>query len=575
MTDQVELIDEAEPLKPLPAVPEEDQAPRIVPSPLRTLQRRWLADRPRAVDAIGLAVLALVAAFLWGRAAGMAFWLDEGISVGVAAHPLHSIPHLLLQDGSPPLYYLLLHLWISVTGSSDTAVHLLSLLFGVATVPAALWAGWSLFDRRTGWICALVVAVNPFVAYYATETRMYSMAILLAVLATATFLHVYVFGRRRYLPWFALSLAALLYTHNWGLLLGLGAGVALLALLVLSRDRRRLVVDGVIGFGGVAVLYAPWAPSLAYQMGQHLQPWGRKADLVWVRDDLAVMLGGNEVFVALGLGVGVGIAAMVQSRGWTRQALGVLALGVITVVTLALGWRGSVWAYRYLAVVAAPVMLLVGVGLARAGRTGVAALAVAAFLAGPVAVRGPAYQKSNVEAVASEVSARLRPGDLVVLPDFQMVPLAAHYLPSGLRYSTTSGLVPDRNIVDWRHVIDRLVNDDPATTLPPLLDTLPPGAHVLFMCPPPGEETAGTGLAQAQSIEKRGSAATAVTGDQGLLAKTVPLPQDVAMRPLISVRCQQASDLLTKRPGLEVQEILQPPDGVRYTSVDAWMFIKR
>jgi len=574
MTDQIERTDEAELAKAPPAAPDEDQAALLVPSTLFNLQRRWLTDRPRA-DMIGIAALAVVAAFLWGRAAGMAFWLDEGISVGVAAHPLHAIPPVLLQDGSPPLYYLLLHVWISVAGSSNTAVHLLSLLFGVATVPAAMWAGWSLFDRRTGWMCALVVAINPFVAYYATETRMYSMAILLAVLATATFLHVYVFGRRRYLPWFALSLAALLYTHNWGLLLGLSAAVALLPLLALSRDRRRLVIDAAIGFGAVAVLYAPWAPSLAYQIGQHLQPWGRKADLVWVRDDLAVMLGGREAFVALGLGAGIGIAAIVRGRGGTRPTLSMLALGILPVVTLALGWRESVWAYRYLAVVAAPVMLLAGIGLARAGQVGVAALAVAAFLTGPVAVRGPMYQKSNIEAVASEVSAQLRPGDLVVLPDFQMVPLAAHYLPSDLRYSTASGLVPDTNIVDWRHVMDHLLKDDPATTLPPLLDALPTGAHVVFMCPPPESENDSTGLAQAQNAENRSSAGTTSAGDHGVQPKTTPLPQDVAMHPLILLRCQQASELLANRPGLDLQQVLTAPFGVRYTSVDARMLIKR
>ena len=37
------------------------------------------------------------------------FWIDEGLSVGIASHPLVDIPGVLRQDGSPPLYYLLLN----------------------------------------------------------------------------------------------------------------------------------------------------------------------------------------------------------------------------------------------------------------------------------------------------------------------------------------------------------------------------------------------------------------------------------------------------------------------------------
>lgn len=551
----------------------------------RRVMPGWLS-RPARVDLIGLAVLLVVVGFLWGRAASMSFWLDEGIAVGVASHPLAAVPHLVLQESAPPLYYLLLHVWESLFGGSNTAVHVLSLLFALATVPAVWWSGRSLFDRRTGWMCALVFAINPYIAYYATETRMYSMVLLLAVLSTATFIHAFVFGRRRYLPWFALSLALLLYTHNWGLLLGLGAAVALVPLFLLSGDRRRLVIDASLGFGAVTVLYAPWVPSILYQIGQNLQPWGRNADLVLVRNNVFQTLGGNEVLVALGLGAGIGLAAMLQGKGWTRQAMAVAVLAIIPVVTLVTGWRGSVWAYRYLAVVVGPMVLLVAVGLARSGRVGLAALGVAALLTAPLTVRGPAYQKSNVQAVAAQVSPQLRPGDLVVLPDFQMVPLVAHYLRPGLRYATTSGLVADPNTVHWRHSMDRLLNDNPANTLPPLIGALPAGAHLLVMCPPVNQGAA-TGLAQDQAAKSQTTAGptattaatttattTAPTTNKGTQPKITPLPPDDPFHPLILLRCQQTKDLVAQNVQLLVGQVLKAPNGVRSTPVDATLLTK-
>ena len=531
-----------------------------------------------------LAGLLAATAFLWGRAATMSLWLDEGISVGVASHALRRIPSLLLQDGSPPLYYLLLHGWTSLFGSSDAAAHALSLLFALAVVPAALWAGWSLFGRRTGWMFALAVAVNPYLAYYATEARMYSLSALLALLSTTAFLHAFVFGRRRYLPFFAVCQALLMYTHNWGLLLAVGLAAAVVPCLVVASDRRRVVTDAVLAFGGVLALYLPWLPSLAYQVRQELQPWGRRADLVWIRDDVALLVGGSEAFVALALGAGIGIVAILEGRKRTVAAVAVLALGVMSVVTLAVGWRSSVWAYRYLGVLVGPLLLLAAVGLARGGRIAVAAMTVAAFLAGPIAVKGPPYQKSNARAVADAVSPRLRPGDLVVLPDFQMVPLLAHYLPAGLRYATTSGPVPDADIVDWRNSLERLEENDPAVTLPPLIDSLPVGGHLLLACPPPESDVDSFGLSALDGTQRSGEdratntdtgTDTVGTADDGSIRpKATPMPDDVTFHPLILLRCQQTNDIVTNHPDLRLDEVLKAPEGVRYTSVDARLLTK-
>ena len=40
--------------------------------------------------------------------------MDEGIAVGISSHSLSAIPGILRYDGSPPLYYLLLHVWMSM-----------------------------------------------------------------------------------------------------------------------------------------------------------------------------------------------------------------------------------------------------------------------------------------------------------------------------------------------------------------------------------------------------------------------------------------------------------------------------
>src|SRR4051794_23668457 len=141
----------------------------------RRVSLRSLVGTPAVVAAGTLAVLVAASALLRTGSIAGPFWIDEGLSVGIASHSLTDIPGLLRQDGSPPLYYMLLHVWMSSFGSGEAATHTLSLLFALLAVPVALWAGWSLFGRRAGVVAAVLAAVNPVLSAYAQETRMYSL----------------------------------------------------------------------------------------------------------------------------------------------------------------------------------------------------------------------------------------------------------------------------------------------------------------------------------------------------------------------------------------------------------------
>ena len=66
--------------------------------------------------ALALTGLLLVSVLLRTTALHAGFWIDEGLSVGIASHPFLEIPGVLRLDGSPPLYYLLLHVWMAVFG---------------------------------------------------------------------------------------------------------------------------------------------------------------------------------------------------------------------------------------------------------------------------------------------------------------------------------------------------------------------------------------------------------------------------------------------------------------------------
>ncbi|HZU60902.1 MAG TPA: glycosyltransferase family 39 protein, partial [Solirubrobacteraceae bacterium] len=191
-------------------------AAEVPPAP-EAGRRRW-HERIPLWASVGLFLLVItgLSAYLRTRYLSGQFWIDEAITTGIASHPLSAIPGILRHDGSPPLFYVLLHFWIRAFGAGEAATHTLSLLFGLLTIPVGMWVGWSLFGRRAGVVAAILFASNAWLTQYAQETRMYELMALLGLIATAAFIHAFVRRRRGYLIVFAVTLALMLYTHVWG-----------------------------------------------------------------------------------------------------------------------------------------------------------------------------------------------------------------------------------------------------------------------------------------------------------------------------------------------------------------------
>ncbi len=471
--------EEAEPHPPTPAP--SPASPSPAPPPRR--------DRRVVLGLVGLAALALVFR-LEGR--GMSLWLDEGLSVGIASHPLSEIPAVLRLDGSPPLYYLLLHLWMLVVGTSEEAVRGLSLLIALATIPVAFWAGASLFGRRAAWGAAVLMATSSYLVYYSREARMYTLLVLTTLVCVTAFTHVFVYGRRRWLALFVLGLTATLYTHNWGLYLALGLAAAAGVCLVATDDRRRLLGDGVLAAGVVALLYAPWVPTLAYQAANTGAPWSETPDPGDLVGVLGSIFGQGEILVALAL---VGLPALVAAgRRWRGdgEGLAVVALAVALVVSMVVAWMASLvqpaWAGRYFGLFLPLAVLLAALGVAREGRRGTLALGLIAVLATQPFTKFPGVgsgpqQKSNMRRAVVYVDELASAGDLVISTQIEAVPLLRYYLGPTLGYADPTGVVEDPTVVDWRHATERLEAASPVTGLAPLVDDLDVGGHVLLVCP--------------------------------------------------------------------------------------------
>lgn len=315
---------------------------------------------------------------------------------------------------------------------------------------------------------------------------MYSLMVVLSLLTSAAFLHVYVYRRRKYLPVFAALLAAMLYTHSWGIFVTAGTLIAVAPAFMATDDRRAFIRDVLIGFGAALLLYVPWLPTLLYQAAHTGAPWLDPPRFGVVVQISKGLLSGGTVSVALLLAAGSGCAAVLANRSRSEERTAVYAAFTIGAATLAVAWLFSqfspAWTTRYLGVALGPIFLLASVGLARAGTLGLVALVI---VLGIWSIPRPTSleNKSNAADLAAAVEGTLKPGDLVITLQPEQAPLMDYTLPPGLDEATQLGPVEIQGVMDWRDAQERLEAATPEKNLTPLLDRLPRSRRVLLVHP--------------------------------------------------------------------------------------------
>ena len=158
------------------------------------------------------------------------FWTSDGLG-GVS----DIAPDLAAYDVHPPLYFGLLHGWLTITGQHMWAGRALNLVFAALAVLGIFGLARALgFDRLEGALAALVWAVSPAVVSISSLTRQYDLVALTTILLVWGLVRTRRAGRRdggrrsRLRPWLdvlwlAAATGAALLTHYQAVLLVAGA----------------------------------------------------------------------------------------------------------------------------------------------------------------------------------------------------------------------------------------------------------------------------------------------------------------------------------------------------------------
>ncbi len=347
-----------------------------VSSPPIRETRKFDAVPPGAINKFGtwaaLAAITALGAFLQLHAiAAKSLWLDEGSSITMAHLDWFNFLRILWRREMNMVgYYLLLRGWLHF-GDSVSYIRGLSVVFGVAAIPAIFLLGRKMKSTSFGLISALLLSINAFQVRYAQEVRSYSLLVLLLIVSTYCLISALESGRRRDWNWYIAASSLAIYAHFFAVLVVVAHWVAVR--LMIRVPGTELPVERRTQFRRAAQLTALWSSPIwifIATTGAGPIAWiprPRLADLV----GLAMKLSGNAEMPLLLLysacviiGLTAGIIAVRRRRPDSPTYI-VLAswLFVPIAIVLVVSLARPVFAPRYLMISLPAWIMLAAAGI--------------------------------------------------------------------------------------------------------------------------------------------------------------------------------------------------------------------
>jgi uncharacterized membrane protein len=371
---------------------------------------------------------------------------DEVISILASRPPLPrifwSLPAYSIH---PPLFYVLLHLWMGL-GEQLLTLRLLPVLIGTANIALLALLGRAIIqDWRVSLVAAAFMAVSPAQILYCQQVRMYSL--LVFVVLVTTLLALWAWRKGGWLRWGATSLAVAMgfYTHFYAPFstLALNGWAALV-----SWHQRHIAWGrwaGLVGAQGVGLaLFLPFLPQMQENVAatkerfwlagntffdwlMALAEYTNGATLI-LQEDAAGPLRTLAGVLALIIGVTVVIFTLIKSLRLARQfpderetwflLHALLWTPIVIATTISLSIK-PILISRYLIGISIPLSLMMAWLVVRFWRVRVVrrlALLFGASLVVSLALlyTQPRWQNESIQ-VAHWLADNQQPGDAIVL----------------------------------------------------------------------------------------------------------------------------------------------------------------
>ena len=292
---------------------------------------------PRSDVIFGVVIcLTLVAAALlrWIGLSAQSLWADEGFTTWFTQFSPRVQWHVLRWDNSAPLFYAVLHYWVAIFGTSETAFRAMSALFSTLSLGVFYLVSRLMWRSRFFIVLGLMLySFSFFQIWYAKEARCYALFGFLLLTSLYCMLLCLIRPSTLGLVGLVLALAATLYTHNIALFY-LPGFVAFWFIYPSAMDLKLRMRNAALVGGVVFLLYIPWIPILVDQIrAVHGYFWAPKPSATDFFTSLCIF-SGLDVNVLKGARYHLPIPFLFGFWSWVLLLLCVLALCIVGT------WRG-------------------------------------------------------------------------------------------------------------------------------------------------------------------------------------------------------------------------------------------
>jgi len=394
-------------------------------------------------------------------------WRDEVFSIFMAAKPISFFVKNLSFE--PPFYYLILHYWMKLFGTSEIATRSLSLLaFSLAIIILIYWSE-KLFNKHwLSWWLPLFFFLNPMLLYYAMEVRTYGWYTLFVILS------LFAYHEKRWAFWVAATVLGF-YTHTYFIIVPFAQTIHYLFThkMIFSRGIRRAFADPMIRAGAVSLLgMLPWFVKIMIEATRLKSSWYFPVDGNLVTSVLGNLFTGYEgtpgglwTFTKYLSLLFLGVSVLAWRKKGSRRLVGLLLTLIYLPLAAVIGisFIKPLYVNRYMIAVTVAQVILV----AQAIRTiknpwlqKAAGFAAIAFVVGFNVWYPNKHAKMDIRSIMMQINAMQGPNDVVMADNTLILFETMYYSRDRSRvylYNPDNNPFPwyiGENIVDPSHIVN-------------------------------------------------------------------------------------------------------------------------
>ena len=324
------------------------------------------------------AVCALYISLRFWHLADSCLWFDEIFSVHAAEHPWSELFTFVAKDLiHPPLFYVVLKLWIATGGESLLWLRSLPVFFSIAALaPFFLFCRQLKLRTLAVSLALLFLAVNGSLIKYAQEVRMYSLLMCMSLFSLwlfARFLNVgkgirfltlvnILLVNTHYFGWFIVfaEILAVLYLQR----IKIGQTLKMLGLTVAGSAPWLIAIVKMARVNSDVSQNLGWAarpdPTVLFRFTMNLiEPFYYQASN---RDATSIWLVTVPLLLIILAAAGFSLVGLRKQNEKGRNVVGFLVIMIFAPILLGFisSWilPFSIWGARHLVIIFAPAAIL-------------------------------------------------------------------------------------------------------------------------------------------------------------------------------------------------------------------------